>query len=361
MKRSIKIAVDCRMLSDSGIGCYLKNILAYLIKIENLSFLLVGREEEIIEYEQNRNCQLLAINIPIFSIQELFHFPLKEINQCDCFYSPNFNIPLGIKIPIFCTIHDVLFLDIPITTSIKRLIYYAYLKMSISRSDMIFTVSHFSKDRILYHFPKASNKIVVTYNGIANYVLNAKQVKPYFDFQYFLYVGNIKPHKDLRTLLEAFNLLEKSEVNKKLVIVGNMYNFKTADVHIQTLLENGVFDRNIIFTGWVSNEDLLRILKYADLLIQPSVYEGFGIPPLESMYLGTPVILSDIQVFKEIYSEFPVVFFHCGNADDLSQKMINSSTKRVFLSDKLKFKYGYKKSAEIVYKNILLSLHRKVS
>lgn len=354
MGSKYKIAIDCRMFQNSGIGRYLENILANLVDLcAEVSFLLIGNPNELSHYADNPTCEILPVDIPIFSLKEMFDFPVKDVNQCTCFYSPNYNIPLGIKVPIISTIHDVLFLDIPgLISKFKKSVNYLYLKQAISRSNLIFTVSKFSKDRILLHFPKANN-IVVTYNGISEYFNQVHEIPPFFDFRYFLYVGNVKPHKGLECLLSAYKKLENKNVLQKLVIVGDVESFKTGDEQIKFMLKQGAFSKNIIFTGRVTDKELVSIMKYADKLIQPSLYEGFGIPPLESLSLGTPVILSDITVFKEIYQGYPVEYFQCNDADDLAVKMGNNNLQRIELAKELKERYSYRKSAEIILKNII--------
>lgn len=345
----MKIAIDCRMISNSGIGVYLENILNNLIQNEKLALLLIGNPNKLSAYKGKRNCKILSVDISIFSFKELFCFPVNEINKCNCFYSPNYNIPLGIKVPILSTIHDVLFLDKPqIVSRVKKYISYIYLLQAFYRSKIVFTVSKFSYNRISHYFQNIS-KLRVTYNGIANsFFYSSGSLSPYFGFSYFLFVGNIKPHKGLKYLLEAYISLEKRGITKKLVIVGNKESFRTSDIRIKSMIDHGVFSNNIIFTGYIPSRDLLRIMKFADLLVQPSEYEGFGIPPLESMYLGTPVLLSDIPVFKEIYKDFPVTYFKSCNPDDLAFKMQNNSYERVCLSKQLKEKYSYQKSAQII-------------
>lgn len=349
--KKLRIAVDCRMIADSGIGCYLKSVLNYFVQNDEISFLLVGEKVKLQAYSFHGNCEFLDTKIPIFSTQELFYFPVEEINNCDCFYSPNYNIPLGIKVPVFSTIHDVVFLDVPIVSRIKQWGYYLYLQQAVFRSRLIFTVSDFSRKRILHHFFRTS-EIIVTHNGIAEHLLNVKKMIPYFDFPYFLYVGNIKPHKGLKILLEAYQSIESRGTDKKLVIVGNMDNFKTADTYIRSLIEKEVLSKNVIFTGRVSDEELVSIMRYAVLLVQPSMYEGFGIPPLESMCLGTPVLLSDIPVFKEIYKDFPVRYFRCGDVNDLAVKLQNQLFERIILPEELRNRYSYQKSADIILCNI---------
>ncbi|MBM6823040.1 glycosyltransferase family 1 protein, partial [Fusobacterium mortiferum] len=112
-----KIVIDCRLIGNSGIGTYLREILPYLLKTKN-KFFLIGKKEKLKEFLGYKNVELLECDIKIFSLKELFYFPhIKIINKCDIYYSPNFSISLWIKIPIYLTIHDVIFLDMPELTS----------------------------------------------------------------------------------------------------------------------------------------------------------------------------------------------------------------------------------------------------
>ena len=140
-----------------------------------------------------------------------------------------------------------------------------------------------------------------------------------------LFVGNIKKHKGLKTLLDAFEKACGKGLKSKLVIVGNKDNFRTGEEHYESSLT----------------------------LVQPSLYEGFGIPPLEAMVCGTPAIISDIPVFKEIYSGFPVVFFKTGNSQELCEKLleIEKNPAKIELGE-LKEKYSYKRSATLITQKI---------
>lgn len=107
-----------------------------------------------------------------------------------------------------------------------------------------------------------------------------------------------------------------------LVVIGDDKNFRNGDSEISNLLSR----TEIIFTGKISDDELKKIISESKFLIQPSLYEGFGLPPLESLYLGTKPIVSDIEVFKEIYSDLPVVFFKTGSALDLQDKILNGDS-----------------------------------
>lgn len=328
----MKIAIDCRMSGMSGIGVYLDNLVEYFLEDNKSdSFLLVGDISKLSKYENVPNCKILHTTISIFSFKEFCGFPTREINKCDVFYTPNFNIPFGIKIPIYSTIHDVVFLDIKgLTSNVGWLIRWLFLWRATRISKMVFTVSEFSRNRICFHF-KNCPSIVVANSGINSQLksFNAYPHSPY-SFSYILFIGNIKKHKGLRLLLEAYDKACKIGFNRKLVIVGDYKSFKTADLDIINQIDT--FNDHIVFTGKITNEELYNTIAHADLLVQPSFYEGFGLPPLEALYLGCNVLISDIPVFREIYDPLPLTFFDLANVDELSSKIVECSGKKKQMS-----------------------------
>lgn len=321
----MKIAIDCRMINSSGIGTHLSGVLPYLLE-EKHKFLLIGSKEKLIKYSEMDNVEVLDCDIKIFSLKEFLFFPTEKINNCDIFYSPFFNIPGKIKIPIYSTIHDLVFLDMPeLTSKIGYLIRKYFYCRAYRLSKKIFTVSEFSKNRIEY-FLGNKKEIIVTYNGVSDFILE-KPDKEYIKKNYLIFVGNIKKHKGLKVLLEAFTELKKEGYPYKLLIVGEKNNFKTKDKEVIKILEDQKLNKDIIFTGYVDNKKLKKMVAEAKALIQPSLYEGFGIPPLEALALGTDVILSDIEVFKEIYSDLPVRFFKVNNVKELKKIILEKKIK----------------------------------
>lgn len=352
-ERQTKIAIDCRMIGMSGIGSYLKGILPHLLQMGGGTdeFLLIGNREELADYRIT-GIRILDNRTVPFSIKESFGFDSSEINRCDCYYSPNYNVPFGIKVPIISTVHDVLFLDRrSIQSRLGYFIRKAFLKQVIYRSHGIFTVSQFSASRIRHYFGQ-KKEIIVTYNGVRElFKTMPEYVRP--TRPYYIYVGNIKPHKGLKTLLEAHDLLRNNDDRRQLVIVGENRNFKTGDAHVQLQIDAGVQRGDIVFTGRINDDTLVKLMAHADFLVQPSDYEGFGIPPLEGMWLHTPVILSDIAVFKELYADYPVFFFRNNDAEDLCRIMETvDPVQRVFLTAEQKSRYDYAKSAKIIYEYI---------
>lgn len=348
----MKIAVDCRMSGLSGIGVYLDNILdPFVNENKGDSFILIGNPDNLKRLAKYENCTIISTNINIFSVEEIIKFPVSEINKCDFFFTPNYNIPGGIKVPVYSMIHDVVFLDVKgLTSWIGRLIRWFFLFRALKKSKVIFTVSDFSKQRIKAHFGKTP-EIVVVNSGISEELKEYKTTpKKLYDFEYILFIGNIKKHKGLSILLEAYEKSVNKGFDKKLIIVGSNKNFKTSDKKNAQIIEKQ--NQNIIFSGNISNKELFNIIQNASILIQPSLYEGFGLPPLEAMYLGCNVLISDIPVFHEVYKDFPVEFFSLADISMLSDKIINLSDKKRLDIDKIRpvinERYDLKRSARMI-------------
>ena len=347
----MKLFIDCRMLGSGGIGTYLESILPYLLE-NNEAILLAypSQLERLSSHQKNHNCSILTTEISTFSIKETLFFPSKLrkiINSCDFYYSPYCNVPAGIKIPLFTTIHDVVFLDVPgLSGRLGTLARKFFYQHAINRSKAIFTVSKFSADRIRENLKIKNKPIIITYNSVPQWFLDKMPADQEIEKDNsILFVGNIKKHKGLSTLLNAFSICMNDKLDAKLVIVGNSENFRSGDTQIAEKLSK-ISDSNIIFTGKISDEELKNLYKKARLLVQPSLYEGFGMPPLEALVSGTNVILSDIPVFKEIYDGFPVTFFQAQNASQLAEKIKENFDAPP--PSKLPQKYSFKATSDII-------------
>lgn len=317
----MQLAIDCRFLGKSGIGTYLENILTELIRNhpENKYLLVCG--DVIPDYCSVDNVRILKADIKPFTWKELFFSPVNEINKCDAFFTPYINIPGGVRVPVFCTIHDVIFFDLPYLSSrLGRFIRKWFIGRAIRKSKKVFTVSEFSRSRILHYYGNRK-PIEITYNVVSPFIRKAaQQIKDLNKTDDIIFVGNIKKHKGLAVLLKAFEKAKKQGLKGNLLIVGDAKNFKTSDDEVAQL---AMSVNDVEFTGRVSNEELCRLITSSKVLVQPSFYEGFGLPPIEAMYLGTQAIVSDIPVFKEIYAGLPVTFFKCGDSDSLSEVLLS--------------------------------------
>ncbi|MCL2185386.1 MAG: glycosyltransferase family 4 protein [Treponema sp.] len=351
------VTVDCRMIDASGVGTYLRGILPFFLQSGN-NFLLLGDARRLSCYTQYKNAEIIHYNKKSFSLNELFFFPSelkKTINRADLFFSPFFNIPAGIDIPVFTTIHDIIFPDMPQLYSKAGLaVRMRFLGRAHKKSKKIFTVSEFSKSRIEYHLGK-SKPVIVAHPAVQPSFLeymaktiNIKKKKT------VVFLGNIKKNKGLACLLDAFALAKKEGLGHRLIIIGEKEKFRSSDSSLLKEI-NFLDDDAFTFTGHVSSEKLMEYLSEASLLVQPSLYEGFGLPPLEAMVLGTGALISDIPVFREIYGGYPVTFFRCGDCAELKEKMLSLLSGEppvINLPDDLLSKYTFEKTASVIMREL---------
>jgi glycosyltransferase involved in cell wall biosynthesis len=349
------------MIDASGIGVYLRESLPWLLQSEN-SFLLLGNTERLHCFSSNANVKIIECAVKPFSLKELFFFPIKtarQINRAALYFSPYFNIPCFVTIPIFTTIHDIIFPDMPeLTSKIGLAARMWFYRRAYKKSQKIFTVSEFSKSRIQYHLG-TKKPVIVTHSAIQPIFLAYRNnVKNVQKTQTIVFIGNIKKHKGLDLLLDAFSLAKKEGLPHRLVVIGAKENFRTSDNTVLQKIESLGGDA-VTFTGFISDEQVMEYLSKADLLVQPSLYEGFCLPPLEAMVLGAQALISDIPVLKEIYSGYPVTFFKSGDSSDLKEKLMelvfNKKPPSIVLPDDLLLRYTFKKTAEIILRELKLN------
>lgn len=318
----MRLTIDSRLISGSGIGVYIQNLLKSPLLRDFEIELLVQQPD--IAFAKNifPSAKVKEYNAKIYSIKELVLNPLKTFNT-NIFWSPHYNIPIlnfasDLKI---ATVHDVYHLAYSETLSAKQ---KWYAKMMISRavhySDIVYTVSNFSKSEIIKKIKCDPGKINVVYNGI-----DFKRFERNFSIEeergvidryslpefYILFVGNVKPHKNLKRALLGFKYYCQSvpSTDLKFVIAGKKDGFITADDEVKKMMEERFFTEKVSFTGWVADEDLPLLYQKASLFIFPSLYEGFGFPSLEAMAAGCPVISSNSACMPEIYDNAALYFY----------------------------------------------------
>lgn len=296
---SIDLSFDKKLTSYSGVGVYLSN----------LSIIL----------ENSINVADISCHSSLYSLYEQICFFIK-IKKTNIYWSPHWNIPL---LPIrakkrMVTIHDVYHLAFADQFSLLKRTYARFMiNQAVKRSDIILTVSEFSKHEII-KYTGTNKKIHVVYNGIgvepSIYPDNSNSL---FDSPYILYVGNVKPHKNLTRALCAFENLPEKYDDFKFVIVGKKENFITGDdAFVQQALKN----KKVMFTDYVDDASLVGCYKFATLLFFPSLYEGFGLPPLEAQACGTPCLVSNVASLPEVCGE-SVLYCDPYDVDDMSHKL----------------------------------------
>ena len=341
------VAIDCRLIGQSGIGTFIENVVYHMVNTPDMHFVLVGDKKRLEPYALRENCTIVECNYKSFSLKELFCFPTKEVNRCDAFFTPFFNIPLGIRIPIFSMVHDVVFFDVEgICSPMGQFIRRLFIQRALNISTTVFTVSDFSRQRIQKHF-HTFHPIVVVPNGLSKELLDYKAAHPLVkERSGMVYLGNIKRHKGLLVLWKAYEkLLQENPDAPTLTIIGHI-DFRTKDSEMMETIKANK-DKIRLLTN-ASNLEVYDTLSHAACLVSPSLYEGFGIPPLEAMSLGTPVIMSDIPVYQEIYGDFPVTFFKTGQADDLYHHLQKLPASPIYIDEQISSTYHYQDTAKII-------------
>ena len=341
----MRIAIDCRLIGQSGIGTFIENVVPHMVATPDADFVLVGDKAQLADYAGRENCTVVECTYDSFSPKELLRFPVKAVNTCDVFYTPNFNIPMGIRIPIYCTIHDIVFFDTGhFGSTLHRAALKWYVRRALRIAKGVFTVSQFSRQRIQDYF-HTQRDIQVLCNGLSQELLEYKASHPVVQQRAgIVYLGNIKRNKGIHILWQAYQkLMDEGGNVPPLTIIGR-FDFRTKDDEIlQTVLANK--DKVRLVTD-ATNQQVYDILAQAACLVSPSLYEGFGIPPLEAMSLGTPVILSDIPVYQEIYGHYPVTFFEAGNADELCRMLRTLPSSPIDVDELIVSTYTYEKTAK---------------
>ncbi|EPN4480103.1 glycosyltransferase family 4 protein [Klebsiella aerogenes] len=225
-----------------------------------------------------------------FDVLKLTYFLSKD---CNYFYSPGYNAPYFFLKRCIITIHDLNHIDLSYNSSVLKKIYYEIvLKRACKYCAFIFTVSEFSKQRIVEWSGVKPEKIIVVSNGVSQEF--SESCEPHSPgYKYIFVVGNRKQHKNEERSMLGF-IQAKIDKDVKLVFSGEQSKALTDLAKIHSA------ESRIIFSGRLSNKKLAEYYKGAEFLLFPSLYEGFGLPVIESMACGTPVITSENTSLGEV-------------------------------------------------------------
>lgn len=309
---TVRVAVDYRMSRASGIGVYLRSIVRELVDAHrDIQVSLVGGDDVpgVVAHYPCRS--------PIFSLAELVEVPLRIPRPVDVFWSPNYNAPLASPGRLVVTIHDANHLALPglLDSSLKRAYARAMFRNVRRRARRVIAVSRFTAAEVTALAGIAPSRITVIHSGAGNEWTGAAAGGRAIPEPYILFVGNVKPHKNLGRLLSAFARLA-GRIPHRLVIVGKRDGFITPDREIMALAER-MADR-VAFTGEASDDALRGYYAGADLLVYPSLYEGFGFPPLEALRAGVPVAASNAASIPEICGD-AAEYFDPYSIDDMAR------------------------------------------
>ncbi|KKR48954.1 MAG: glycosyl transferase, group 1 [Candidatus Magasanikbacteria bacterium GW2011_GWC2_40_17] len=343
----MNIGIDARFYSEAGgLGRYVKELIKELEKQDSGNFYHIFLNQEgFKEYNPiNPYFKKILADVKWYTLAE--QIKMKKIiaaQPIDLMHFPHWNIPFFYRRPFVITIHDLILLKFPSRRAstlgplkywIKNLAYRLILKHAIRSSKKIFAPSNFVKEDILNNFKVPAKKIIITHEGLT--VLpppnpdTAAAILQKFSLQkpYFLYVGVSYPHKNLEKLILGFKKFQEQEKKSQLVLVGkkNYFYEKLEKFSEQNKVPN------VIFTDFVTNDELATLYQNAKAYVFPSLCEGFGLPPLEAMSFNLPIASSNTSCLPEILGNAALYFNPVSSAD------ITEALKRLTTDEKLRQK-----------------------
>ncbi len=308
----MRIAIDARKLRDFGIGTYIRNILTELSRFDrDNEYVVLCRPQDVDTGDiLGRNFRMVPEPAPTYSIAEQYRIPLSLAREAvHLVHEPHYVLPPLVRCRSVVTIHDCIHLMFP--QYLPSRLAHVYAKGSMwsaaRKANRILTVSEASKRDILRFFDVPPEKVVVIYNAIDERFrspadpqrMDLVRQRFQLDHPFVLYVGNIKPHKNIERLIDAFGRVRSRGCpdDVKLVIIGDeisKYPALRQSVHRYKL------DKHVRFLGFQPMETLAAFYRLARVFVFPSLYEGFGLPPLEAMACGTPVVTSNVSSLPEV-------------------------------------------------------------
>lgn len=338
------IGIDAREIQDgifTGIGRALSVFLEYFSRQNDNNTCILFSSKPIPKECVGFSSRIHAIvkkekYMWLWDQTTLLHLIKK--NKIDLFYSPYYKIPVLCPCPCVSAIFDLMYVYCEYYKRELSFLSLLYLKtfgwLMAHRADAIFTCSEYSKSEIIRFYGVKPGKIEVIYLGLDDIyksVCDPDQIKTTkkkfnIDSDFILYTGNFKPHKNVETLIYAFDIVVKEFPDIKLVLSGAQ---KRHAKIIEELISSCQCKNNIIITGDIPIQDQVILYSAAKVFVMPSLYEGFGYPPLEAMACGTPVISSILTSLSEIVGDAGI------RVDTRNQKQIAEKIIEVLKSPEL--------------------------
>lgn len=312
----MRIGIDARLINETGVGRYIRNLIVELGNIDTTNQYVVflpSAAYSTITLPNNR-WEKRQCDIHWHTVKEQLLMPgifFKE--NLDLLHVPYFNAPIFYPKPYILTIHDLTILHVntgKATTLpkplyfLRRVGYQLILRLGIKKARHIIAVSESTKQDIVKSIGIPEENISVTYEGVDIRIAKSQSKKSLIATPYFLYVGNAYPHKNLEFLIKSFGAFLEKDAHKNytLVLVGkDDFFYKRLKVWVSTL----PYKDTIRFFGPADDKQLTALYTNAVSFVFPSLMEGFGLPALEAIVCGSSVICSDIPVFHELFGSIP--------------------------------------------------------
>jgi glycosyltransferase involved in cell wall biosynthesis len=307
----VRIGIDARKLHDFGIGTYIRNLLRQLARLDkNTEFVVLCRPEDREGLASlGENFRAVTETAGNYTIAEQLKVPMALRREgVTLFHAPHYVLPPLVSCPSVVTIHDCIHLMFPQYLPSRAALTYARasIGMAARRAARIITVSESSKRDILRFVDVSPDKIDVIYNAYdERFAVEPREeevirVRERFQLhdEFVLYAGNVKPHKNLERLIQAFDLVRRRGLDHlKLVVIGDEVSKYAA---LRRAVHRHQLHKYVRLLGYLPEETLAVMYRLAAVFVFPSLYEGFGLPPLEAMASGTSVVTSNVSSLPEV-------------------------------------------------------------
>jgi glycosyltransferase involved in cell wall biosynthesis len=314
----VRIGIDARKLHDFGIGTYIRNLLRQLARLDRQTeFVLLCRPEDMPSLASlGENLRPVAETSRNYSIIEQIKIPLAlKRERVTLFHAPHYVLPPLVACRSVVTIHDCIHLMFPQYLPNRLALGYARASIfaAARRATRVLTVSESSKRDILRFVDIKPEKIDVIYNAYdERFAVEPREedvdrVRERYQLhdEFVLYAGNVKPHKNLERLIEAFHLVRRRGLDHlRLVLIGDEISTYAA---LRRAVHRHQLHPYVRFLGYLPEETLGVMYRLAGVFVFPSLYEGFGLPPLEAMASGTPVVTSNVSSLPEVAGDAAVL------------------------------------------------------
>jgi glycosyltransferase involved in cell wall biosynthesis len=342
MTRLKRIGIDCRLagIQHAGIGRYIENIVQRCTtdtRFEWVLFFQNARQAHAVLPGKIPQVKRVYVPVPHYSLLEQFVLPvLFWRHKLDVLHIPHFNIPLLYPGKMVVTIHDLLWHEhrgTAVTTLpawqywLKYAAYRVVTSAAARRAQTLFVPSHTVEKILTHYYPHSHSKIVVTPEGVGSEYLRAgkETLKKQPAEKVLVYTGSLYPHKNVRLIVQALAFLPEFTLK----IVGSRTVFQEK---LRRFVEQQGVQKRVEFLGHLSDKELLKLYRRSYALVFPSLSEGFGLPGLEAMAAGLPVIASDIPVFHEIYGK-AAAFFNPRSVGELVETVRTLEPSRSILQN----------------------------
>ena len=363
-----RILVDCHKFDGKfeGIRTFIKGVYLSFYEINNdFDIFLAAYDIENLkeEFKSLKGVYFIKLRFKNNIMRLLFEMPYIICKHKISFAHFQYVVPPIKLCKYIVTCHDILFNDYPEYFTL----YYRYIKNfmyknSIQRSELITTVSNYSKDRISQIFNVKKNSIIVTPNAVGEEFKqdikkqdSIEYIQTQYNIQnYLIYVSRIEPRKNHQILLKAFVELKLFKLGYSLIFIGKNCFENNELQNIYESLDSDV-KSYIYFLEDIPQFDLIHFYNASKLSVFPSLAEGFGIPPLESASLGVPTLCSNQTAMKD-FDFFNELLFNPLDLDELKLKILDQlnaeNHETPLIANKIHKKYSWKKSAKVIYQEI---------